>query len=94
MALRLIKFENGRAIIESDRGGPDNWSSAIEELMEPQTKEFARSEAAKRGIPSPACGIVAGAYPVDEDGNAVEPQMSPSLINGYRIEIPIASTFR
>ena len=94
MALRLIEFENGRAVIESDSGGPDNWSAAIEELMEPATKEFARSEAAKRGTPSPACGIVAGAYPVDEDGEPVQPWMDPGLINGYRIDIPITSTFR
>lgn len=94
MALKFIEFSNGSAVIESDSGGPRDWSPAIEELLQPSTKEFAITEAVKKGVSGPACGIVGGAYPVDKSGAVVAPNMDPATIVGYRIDVPIASTFR
>lgn len=94
MALRFIEFSNGAAVIESNSGRPGDWSAAIEELLQPSTKELAISEAVKNGMSSPACGIVGGAYPVDRTGNVVAPNMDPNTIAGYRIDVPVASTFR
>lgn len=94
MALRFIKLAGGAAIIESDCGGPGRWSAAVEELLQPATKEFARSEAAKLGMINPACGIVAGAYPVDKTGEVVAPNMDPNTIAGYRIDIPVVQAIR
>jgi hypothetical protein len=99
MALKLAEFSNGRAVIESDLGGSGNWSQAIEELQSPSAKQFAIQEATKRGIAGAAVGVSGGSYPVDFDGNPIEPSETgqwpdASLIGGFRIDIPVASTFR
>ena len=95
MSLKLAEFSNGCAVIESNLGGPENWSAAIEELQSPEAKNLAIQEATKRGVSGAAAGLVGGSYPVDARGNIIDkPSQDASIINGYRIDIPVAPTFR
>jgi hypothetical protein len=94
MALKLAEFKDGCAIIESNLDG----SLAIEELQSPEAKTLAIREATKRGIAGAAIGISGGTYPVDADGVPLEPTKEgkwPQVeVGGFRIDIPVAATFR
>jgi hypothetical protein len=99
MALKLAEFSNGCAVIESDLGRGGDFSLAIEELQSPAAKTLAIQEATKRGVSGAAIGVTGGSYPVDSLGLPLVPDVRgiwPDARNvaGYRIDIPVASTFR
>ncbi len=94
MGLKLAEYKNGVAIVESDMGGPGGWGDAIEELQSPAAKQLAIREASKSGVSGAAVGTAGGSYPVDSNGQAIEPWHDPNLIAGYRIDIQVSPTFR